>query len=113
MIVIDATQELLTEYYGSAPVSSMRAIVAIEADKVVGVAGFKLENERMVLFSDISDELREHKGYKRLVVSAYKSLIEIFPGAPVYAKAAPDIEGSCILLKHIGFQHLRGDLWLS
>lgn len=111
MIVIDGTPELLEEFYGERPRKSMSSVVVVDNGKPVGVAGLSLQNNMMVLFSDMSDEFRQSKGYKRALVVGARKLMKRFPKMPVHAKASPGIEGSEELLKHLGFTHIRGDIW--
>ncbi len=113
MIVTNATQDILTEFYGKRPDVSMKAIVALDDGRPLGVSGFKLDNNRMVMFSDISNELRMRKDFKRIVIKAYKLLLTMIPNCLVYATASTDIKGSCVLLKHLGFNKLGGNIWLQ
>lgn len=112
MDVIEGNSALLTTYYGHPPKQTMRALVAVEDGRPIGVAGIKIEGGKSVLFSDFSDELREHSGFKRAIIKGYRRLLQLFPDTTIYSKADPDIEGACDLLAHLGFRHYRGDLWI-
>jgi len=111
MIVTNATNELLEEFYGEPLKKSVKSVVVVDNGKPLGVSGLKVENDYMVWFADISDELREHKSFKRVVIECYRKLMEVLPRMPVYSLADPRIEGSDKLLAHIGFEHVRGNIW--
>lgn len=111
MFVVNGTKELLTTFYGEAPKETFKSLVVMDGDKPVGVAGLHLNNGKAIVFTDISDELREHKSFKRMVIKVYRKWMSILPNMPVYAQADPEIEGSEKLLIHAGFEHYRGDIW--
>jgi len=111
MLVTDGTPDLLEEFYGERPRESMNTVVVMDEGKPVGVAGFSLTNGMMIIFTDMSDEFKQSKGYKRTVVIAARKLMARLPDMPVYAEAKAGVEGSEDLLKHYGFKHMRGDIW--
>lgn len=111
MIVINGTKKLLTEFYGEPPKETFKSLIVMDGDRPVGVAGLEVNTNKVIAFTDISKELREHKSFKRMIVKVYRRWLEILPNIPVYAQADPKIEGSEKLLEHAGFQHYRGDIW--
>ena len=58
MIVVDATREMKRQFYGYVP--RCRAWAAVEGDRVVAMAGYKVDNARVHVFADLSDEIRRH-----------------------------------------------------
>ena len=113
MIVVKGNSKLLREYFGKVPPYSVKAVVAVDNDndnRPIGVAGVRPIPEGLLMFSDISDELREHSMFKRIIVKAYRELFKMLPDLPVYSVADEDIEGSVDLLEHLGFEK-RGNVW--
>lgn len=111
MDVTKGNTQLLKEYYGDIPSTIIRSLVAVENGKPLGVAGIKRQNEYMVMFSDFSDELREHKEFKKTMVKGYRELMKMKPKMPVFSSADPGIEGSQEFLTHIGFKQV-GEIWV-
>jgi hypothetical protein len=109
--IVPATPELLAQTRVGKPPMTMRALVAIdEAGKPMAVAGLYTDRHRLVLFSDLCDELRQNK---RALIRGVRMMMDIARAkkAPVHAVADPEIPGSVTLLKHMGFIHLTGDLY--
>lgn len=109
--IVPATRELLAKTRVGTPNMTMRALVAIDEDgKPVAVAGMYADRHRLVLFSELSDQMRQNK---RALIKGIRQLMAIAEQkkAPVHALADPEIPGSAALLKHMGFKHLTGDLY--
>ena len=109
--IVPATPALLAQTRVGKPPMTMRALVAIdETGKPLAVAGLYAEPHRLILFSDLCDELRQNK---RALIKGIRQVMDIAQrkGAPVHALADPEIPGSAALLKHMGFHHLTGDLY--
>ena len=110
MIVIPATTEILTKFYGYSPKRTVYAFAAIEVDKILAVWGFHVENAHGVLFSDIS-----HEGfkYKKSIVKNAKSLIELAKRKhlPLFAKA-DCMETAKRFLVHLGFVEVKKGIYL-
>ena len=101
-----ANKSLLDEYYGK-PYPSLKGIVAVKDKKPIGVTGFYVHDGHVVVFADFTDELREEKNFKRIVVKGYKIVLNMLKTTklPVFAEACPKIKGSEVLLEHMGFTH--------
>ncbi len=69
-----ATKAHITEFYGDQSLKSLKGHVALLDGRVVGVGGLGFEKGHMVLFSDISDEMRPFKKY---IVKAVRVLGQI------------------------------------
>lgn len=112
MDVINGTKELLDEFYDEPRKNTFKSIVIIDNGKPIGVVGLTVDECKMNTFTHISDELRSHKSFKRIVIKAYRKWLDIIPDRlPVYALADMKIEGAECLLFHAGFEHIEGDLW--
>lgn len=98
--ILPATPELLARFYGDTPKRTSRAVAVVSGDEVLGVGGVYREGANSVLFSDMKDELRKNK---RALVKAVRAVMRLMKGT-VYSWADPDIEGSDVLLKHMGFE---------
>lgn len=100
MIVRDATADTLRAFYGRA--MRCRAWVAIDGDRVVAAAGFKVENGRVHVFADLGPEIRRHpikmlRCGRRLMAEARAK------GMPVAATADPNVPRSREFLERLGF----------
>ena len=112
MHVTNGSPELIKEFYGEIPKKTMRSVVAIHNGKPVAVAGVTPIPQGYALFSDMSDEFRKHKSFKRTLIKGYRMLLSSLPDVKIYSHADPEIEGSETLLKHLGFIR-GGELWLG
>jgi hypothetical protein len=105
--IVPATPELLARFYGDAPKRTARAVAVVRGEEVLGVGGVYREGTNSVLFSDMTDELRKNK---RALVKALRAVMRLMKGT-VYSWADPDIEGSDVLLKHMGFEPYRDGVY--
>ncbi|MCH9835655.1 hypothetical protein K0U83_08315 [bacterium] len=106
-----ATYEDIVRLDGQPPARTCRAMVAEEDGRVTGIWGFYTHNTRYVLFSSFSPEFRRHKRNFVIAVKSAREMIASQPPMPVIAVADPDIEGSDVLLTHMGFTQLDGSLY--
>lgn len=101
--IVNATSEMLSQFENHP--KTVRAIAAVEGDKVLGIAGFYPQNGALVLCAYIADEARkEMNKHKRTLIQCARKLIGMTKGMPLLAHADPEIEGSEVLLRHLGFQ---------
>jgi hypothetical protein len=109
MTIVPATRELLERFYGEAPARTQKAVVAIDGERVVGVAGLYVDDERQVMFADLTDEVRHDK---RTVIKGIREVMKLASHRmPVHSLADPEIEGSDTLLLHMGFTPLEGRVY--
>jgi hypothetical protein len=109
--IFPATAELLDAFYAERPDSrpkmTTRSVVAVKDGKPVGVGGFYVEPERgrVVLFGDLTDDLRRDK---RLLIMGYRAALDMAKSySPrVYSLADAAIAGSEVLLEHMGGRHV-------
>lgn len=104
-----ATPELLERFYGRLPERTSQAIVAMEGERVVGVAGLYRDGARLVVFTEL-DGVRADK---RLIVKGYRALLPIMraAGLPVLALCDVTVKGSELLLLHYKFKPIGVGVW--
>lgn len=97
-----ATQEDALAFYGRPPDYSFRGVVAVLDGRVVGIGGVYRDAGRPIVFTDMKDEMREHR---RARAKAVRIMIELADRHPiVYAVASPDEPTSGPLLAKLGFE---------
>lgn len=111
MTVRPATYQDIVSLDGQPPIRTCRAMVAEEDGKVIGIWGIYTQNTRYVLFSSFTTEFRKRKRNFAIAVKSAWDLIRSRPSMPVIAEADPDIEGSDVLLIHMGFTKLDGRVY--
>jgi hypothetical protein len=87
-----------------------RAIAAVLDGRTIGVAGYYLDNGRVVVFSTITPELRK---FRRTIVKGAQIVMgmTLNVNAPAHALIEPETEGSETLLKHFGFEQMDGNIF--
>ena len=102
LIIKFASMAHAKEFYGDQYTKSFRGGVALLKGKVVGIAGLSFENEQMMLFSDMKDEMRP---YKRDIVKAIRIIGKMVEKAlcPIVAVADNKESLSEKILTKLGF----------
>lgn len=86
-----------------------RAIAAVLDGRTIGVAGYYLDNGRVVVFSTITPELRK---FKRTIIRGAKIVMGMSDRIAAPANAVADeVHGSDTLLEHFGFEHVDGNIY--
>lgn len=100
-----ATAQDLAANYGAPVERTVKAVAFKRGAEVVGCAGLYLDAGRMVLFSDMRDEVRRAP---RALVKAYRTLLGIAARAGLAVHAVPDpgVEKAVPFLEHMGFAYL-------
>lgn len=100
-----ATADDVAAMYGAPVERTVRAVAFKEGDQVLGCAGLYIDQGRMVLFSDMRDEVRKAP---RALVKAYRTLLAIAArsGLAVHAIPDPGVEKAVPFLEHMGFRYL-------
>lgn len=100
-----ATAEDLVANYGAPIGRTVRAVALKRGDEVVGCAGLYLDAGRLVIFSDMKDEVRQAP---RAIVKGYRMLLAIAArtGLVVHAIPDPGVEKAVSFLEHMGFKYL-------
>lgn len=112
--IVPATNDLLAKIWDRPAPRTIRALAVTEGDAVLGVAGYYMEEGKIVMIAEIADEARrEIKRYRRPLILCARRLMDevIARGMPILASADPDIEGSDMLLTHFGFGPVRKGIY--
>ena len=101
-----ATPELIQAFYGHGLPRSMRSLVAVRGDEVLGVIGIYPENGQQLVFMDLKDELRNHP---RVFIKAGRIFMRWVREAkmPTCARCDETIPAARRFLEHYGFRHLN------
>ena len=88
---------------------SVRAIVAIRDGEILGIAGFYVHQSRLVMFSELDEDL---KCNKRAIIMGMRKLKEMasLMRLPIHAKAA-DLPTAKGFLSHMGFVDIGQGLY--
>lgn len=95
-----ADQKTIEQWYGGRPQYSMRGIVALEDNIVIGIGGLLLHNGKQYMFCEMKECARKHRKY---ILKAAKALLKLANGRIVYAIADKNIESASRFLEHLGF----------
>lgn len=101
-----ATSELIKAFYGHEFPRSMKSLVAVRDDEVLGVIGVYPENGQQVVFMDLKDELRRHP---RVLIQGSKTFMRWVRETkmPTCARCDDTIPAAKRFLEHFGFRHLN------
>lgn len=112
MIIRPATRQDFIELEGTPPCRSSFAETALSDDgRILAIWGIYPHKTRWMMFSHFTEEFRRNKRY---MVKAVRSVMELLadrPWMPVIAVADQEIDGSEVLLQHMGFDHVYGDVY--
>lgn len=99
-----ATPELIRAYYGHDLPRSMRSLVAVRGDEVLGVIGVYPINGQQYVFLDMKEELRKHP---RVFIKASKTFMRWVREAKMPTSAFCDdtIPAARRFLEHFGFRN--------
>lgn len=88
-----------------------RALAVEDSGRLMAVFGIYPFSTRWVMFAWASDEFRANKRAVVAGVRAMWHLIASRPAMPILAHADPEIPGSDVLLKHMGFELLNEGIY--
>ena len=109
--IVPATMEMIRSLHADLP-KTVRAIAAVEGERVLGVAALYPQEGCLVLCGVVAPETRaEMKRHRRTLLRCVWTALAIAVrrGMPVVAMADQDIEGSDRLLLHLGFMPKNGN----
>lgn len=98
-----ATAADMAIFDGEMAGKSARIIVAVGGEDVLGIAGICRGESGYFAFAKLSETLKQDK---RALVRGIRALRPLIARcrAPLFANADLEIEGSDVLLRHIGFE---------
>ena len=106
--IVDASEAMIRAFSPQPMPRTVRAFAAVEGERVLGVTGFYPQNGTLVLFAGIAQDARaEMQRHRRTLIRCARQLMDMVAdlGMPACAYADPEIQGSDVLLKHLGFVH--------
>lgn len=94
---------------GKVALKSARGLAVERDGMLLGIAGLYRDGptSRKVLFSELTDELRRDK---RALIALIRAVTPLMSGR-VFSLADPEIEGSEVLLEHMGFEPYEGRVY--
>lgn len=103
--LVPGTRELAAQFGAKLPAATSRTVVAMMDGRPVGIAGLYMEQAHLILWAEISTELRQ---FRRFLLEAGRALLAQVAHLhlPVYSAAQADVPGSAVLLEHLGFEHV-------
>lgn len=109
MKIIPATEEMIIDACGSS--KTVRALAVINNDKVVGIGGIYYERDSQVVFSKISEELKNHP---RWILKTWSTLVKMIDekNIPTFAVCDFSIPKAVNMLLHLGFEPYSGKVWI-
>lgn len=93
---------------GSRVPKTARAFAAADGGDVLGIGGVYRDGTSLVLFGELTDKIRSDKRAFVRLIRAVKTLLD---GRAAYSLADPEIDGSDVLLRHIGFEPFEGRVY--
>ena len=105
MIIRPATRIDFEMIYGFLPPFSLRALVAVKNDLLVGIGGYYIQNGFAVAFTDSAGMT------KREVIVAGRAFMKFIRGLKIdtVAQCNPDMGNT--VLRHFGFKPYLDDVW--
>lgn len=105
-----ATRDLLQKFYGETQRKTVRAIVMVDGEEVLGVGGYYVQDSALVIFSEFKPEGFKHKkmivrGTYELILAAHKT------GLPIHCVPDPRIPTAERFLTQLGFEPLAEGVW--
>lgn len=98
-----ATAADVVAFYGEPQSATIRAVVALEDGKPIGIAGIARKCGVLMMFSEMKPEMRK---YPKQMLKAAKKLMTLIEGLPVLAVADPNEPTAERLLRHLGLDYI-------
>ena len=99
----------------SAPPRTIKGRALVDGDKTLGFGALYVGSASYVMAAEVSDELRQAMRRGRYVRDFMRCAREVIALAtaplPIDSIADPEKYGSAKVLKHLGFKHVREDIW--
>lgn len=109
-VIVPATVELLTRFYGAPPQRSMRAFVGVLDGEVLGVVALIPDGSRLGLISDVKAHGRM---FRKAIVRGAREIMALAEqiGAPVHAAVDPGIPCAERFLERLGFYRITPEVF--
>jgi hypothetical protein len=111
--IVPVTPQMYVDFIGERPKVTVRAVVAIRDNRIIGMAGVFVDkrNARLSMFSHLTDEIRKDR---RTIARGIRSVMKIAKSLrlPIQAVADETVEGSEKLLEHMGFEKTIGGVYI-
>jgi len=109
---------MVNDFYGEPQDKTIKAIAVVEGSKILGLGGYYLLPNCLVVFSEIKPEyINSSIIHKMLIMRCIRKGMEMAKktNLPIYAAPAPEIKGACTLLNYLGFVEQRPGIyrWLA
>ena len=106
MNTVPATRDQVRKHCGDL---TAQALAIVDGDKTLAVYGSYLDDSGQVLFSWISDELKQHP---KVIVRAYREFMKtVQRSLPTFAVCDLSIPKSDLFMLHLGFRPFNGKVW--
>ena len=108
--LVPATAELWQRFFGRAEKRTVRALAMVRGEEVLGIGGYYVQDQCVVMFSDISEEGMK---YRRLIVRGAYELLRTAAQRKLPAHVVPDprILGAERFLAQLGFRPSDQGVW--
>ena len=100
-----ATAQDATDFYGKVPAYSFRGLAFFVDGKIAGIAGYKIDSGRFVIFSDIAEGVTVNK---QTIFRCAKIVMDFVSGKKCPMIAGTDNPRFC---ESLGMKHLSGDTY--
>lgn len=112
-VIRPATQEDLTQWYGSLPAYTTRALVGVLNGEVIALGGVYRDNNAVVGIAGLKPPMRGRRKDIVRMIRATKELLQNYPVVLAFAdRNEPTADG---FIRHLGFDYVRptpiGDLY--
>lgn len=98
----------MAAFFPADPPKSARAWVAELDGRVIAVAGYYIDGGAAVVFSDMKDEMYD---FPVTIVREARAFMARLP-VPAACSASPRVRGAGRFLRRLGWQHLRGNVFV-
>lgn len=105
--IVPATVEHLRTMYPESVGRTVRAFAAVDGDRVLGIGGTFIEQNKTIVFANLTDELRSHR---RALIAGVRRVLGSVRGN-AYALCDTSIPAADGFLEHFGFTHLTGEVY--
>lgn len=109
--IVPATAEMIKAFYGRLPPQTVKALAVVKDGEVLGLGGYYLVDNGILVFSDIG---KCYRGQKKLIVRTMRKVMDMVINAKMraYAIADPNFPVSGKVLERLGFVEAREGIYV-